>query len=437
MKAVKNISELIDSLLILLNCSATYSVLPYVLFHIYSRGVFIILIGLINCYYIWKKWGNQTQLPDNKLFYLYCTLMLWNSYAGLYSGTGFISSLIYLFCNSTFFLILYNLFLNYRIKYSQKESLWLILRGYVWLIIGCVISVIAIFFIIKIGIDPYGNNINTKYDLFKDNVDTLGSNYYSPFHLGILLGRGEYVVRIPFFSEKGIICGFYHEPHILTFLVFPCLFIMWAFAKNNGIKVLIFIIGLFILLIASSTTNVITALGCLIVAMFFSKKGRIALIPLISLILIVVLIIGLENTDLFFLLYKLEDGGGSRTYSENTLVFAFSPKTLVGSNILSTTFIHEIGSATRDAGLINIILNIMFLIGVYIKIGKMLFSSRFNCLLGVGALYFMIHSMKTNTTTYTASILTLIIFLISYTVYTPKLKNIISAYDSNKKNYIE
>lgn len=434
-KTFTNKSKLEDSIIILLNCSACYSIIPYILFHQYSRGIFIILIGIINICFLSFRFKEKTELPNNKLFLIYVILNIWNAYAGLFSDTGYITSIAYLLSNSSFFLILYNLYLSYRQKYTQKQTIWYIVRGYVWLIVCCVISVFCVFLTIKLGLNPYTHNVSNKYDLFGDNVASFGAEYYAPYYMGILLKTTGVSVRVPFFSDEGIICGIYHEPHVLTFMVFPCMFFMWAFTKNNIQKFGIVISSIFIALVAGSTTNLLVAIVCLIIALIFSKKGKLLLIPLLGILLLFILIIGLENTELFFVMEKLEDSGGSKGYTMDALDFAFNPKTLVGSNILNTSFIKEIGSARRDAGIISVILNVIFLIICYFKVTRLLFSNRFNCLIGVGVIYFLLHSIKINLTTYTSSILMLSIFLISYTIYTPNLRNIVDQYGKNQEDF--
>lgn len=428
MKQAKSISEIFDTLLILLNCSACYSVIPYILFHQYNRGVFVIIIAAINILYLCYKYGFKTELPSAPLFILYFLINIWNSYASLYTDSGYLLCTAYLIANSTFFIILYNCYITYLNSYSTRRSLWLVIRGYVYLEIICILSALLTFIVLKMGY-PLSNNINDSFDLFTDNVVSLGHNYYAPLGVGIVLDSLFSSLRL--FSEDGIICGLYHEPHIITFMVFPSLFFLWAYAKNNYQKLAIFLSGLFIAILASSTTNIIVTFICLCIALFFLKKGKIFLIPVILSTIFIVIFIGLENTELFFVAEKLDNAGGSRDYSLRSLEFALYPKTWIGSNIINASYVKELGNGQRDMGIIMTIINLCFLIIVLYQTVKLIVShDRFYCLIGVGCLYFIMHSAKTASTSYSFSVLLLIIFIISYS-----LKSRITLLGNDEQNY--
>ena len=276
---------------------------------------------------------------------------------------------------------------------------------------------------------PLSNNINDSFDLFTDNVVSLGHNYYAPLGVGIVLDSLFSSLRL--FSEDGIICGLYHEPHIITFMVFPSLFFLWAYAKNNYQKLAIFLSGLFIAILASSTTNIIVTFICLCIALFFLKKGKIFLIPVILSTIYIVIFIGFENTELFFVADKLDNAGGSRDYSLRSLEFALYPKTWIGSNIINASYVKELGNGQRDMGIIMTIINLCFLIIVLYQTVKLIVShDRFYCLIGVGCLYFIMHSAKTASTSYSFSVLLLIIFIISYS-----LKSRITLLGNDEQNY--
>ncbi len=411
--------EKIDTALILLNCSACFSILPYIIFFQYNRGIFVILIAALNIIYLSFRYGLNTELPSAILFILYLIINIWNSYASLYTDTGYLLCTAYMIANATFYLIIYNCYLKYINLYTVRHSLWLIIRGYIYLEIVCILSAVLTFVVLKLGYTTT-NNINGCFDLFADNVESLGANYYSVLGMGIVLKSATSFMRL--FSENGIVCGIYHEPHIITFMVFPSLFFMWAYAKNNYHKIAILLAGIFIAAIASSTTNILTALICICIALSYSKKGKLILIPIVFICLLLVLSIGLENTELFFIADKLDNAGGSRDYSLKSLEFAFLPQTWIGSNIINTSYIEDLGSGKRDIGYLMALLNLIFLFMAFFNIIKLILQKeRFNCLMGIGCLYFFLHSFKTASVSYTFSILAMIVFILSYSLKSKQL----------------
>lgn len=412
----RSVTEFIDSLIVFLNCSASYSIIPYIVFNVYKRELFVLITALINYLYIWRRFGKATELPKTWLIYIFIIINLWNVYAGIFSNTGYLSPLAYLILNSSLYILLYNIYIQYKFAYSNKHSIWLILRGYVWLIAVCICSVLISIIILNLGIDNALQNIDSKVDLFEDNVASLGTHYFSIFGVGILSTSSVFELRLPIFTDAGVINGIYHEPHIITFMVFPCLFFMWAYAKNKIQKTGIVISGIIVSLIALSTTNILIALLCIIIALCFSKRGKLLLIPLLGIIFLFVVYIGLENSELFFIADKLDNSDGSMGYTMQELNFAFNPRTIVGSNMTNTSYIQDIGLSQNDAGLITFILNIIFLTLCYIKLLRLFIAGQFYRFIGLGVLYFLLHSIKIAMVSYTLTILILIIFLLEHSL---------------------
>jgi hypothetical protein len=317
-----------------------------------------------------------------------------------------------LFANASFFVLLYNCYYEYQNDYDRKTSIWLILRGYIWLVAICITGALLLFFLMKLGLNPYQNEISSSMDLFDANVKQFNTEHYFPYHLSIILKDVTDVGKMPFFNENGIICGIYHEPHIITFMVFPALFFLYAFVESNKTKTILFLIWIFVMLMTTSTMNIIAFTVCCFVLLGYSKGGKIMLIPLSAILGILILYIGLENTELFFIIDKLE--GGSMDYSLQMIKFAFTPKTLIGSNFMATDYLQQAEISRRDVGYISFGFNILFLLFLYFKNLRLLLSDKFNKMLGLGVLYFMLHSMKVSMVAYTLSMLAFMMFVISY-----------------------
>lgn len=416
--------HLLDSLLILLNVSSSYSIIPYLLFFQYHRGINTGLIIAIDAIYLLWRFGRHIKIPLNLLFGIYFVLNLINVFSSILTSTGFYMTWLYLMLNTLFFLVLYNCYIEYRKENAYIKSVWLVLRGYIWLCCICLFSVFSVFILMKCGIDIHNNDIGNRMDLFADNVNTLGHTYYFPYWLSVVLVSSSISLKLPFFIEQGTVCGIYFEPHVITFMLFPALFILWAYARTLLKKILWLVLWVLLMLMECSTTNILVFVTCVCVALLFDRVGRYWLVPLFALIILFVFYIGLDNTSFFFIADKLEDAGGSKGYSMNTLEFAFDPQTLMGSNFLNNQYLNEISTGGgRDVGYIPCILNILFLIVFVYKIVSSMFMNSFNRLLGIAVLYFFLHSMKVAMVTYSLSFLVLMIFLITVTTYNKGERN--------------
>lgn len=419
---------LIDSLIILLNISNSYSIIPYLLFFQYKRGVNTLIIILINIVYLLIRHNKNIKIPfKHPLFVIYFILNSINAYSAYETRTAFVMPPLYLLCNTLFYIILYNCYTYYkRVGIGEKKTIWLLCRGYIWICAICIISISILFILIKAGVSPYSNLFNDRMDLFEDNVNTLGHTYYYPFYTSVLLVSKSLSLKLPFFCEYGTICGIYFEPHIVTFMLCPALFLLWAYIKRTMYRVGLFFMWLFIILISCSTTNILCFTCCLLLLFLYTKKGRIALIPILYILVFAIFMIGLENTELFFIVKKL-DGSSSMQYSENTMLFAFEPRTLLGTNFMSNGYLTEISTNPKDVGYIPCFLNILFLIVAYAKLlNKFFCKNTYYILLSCMILYFFLHSMKIAMVSYSLSFLMLIIFLLQ--IITPK-PNVLHAND--------
>lgn len=400
-----------DSLIILLNISNSYSIVPYLLFFQYNRAINTGLIFVINIIFLNARFHGKLRFSNNILIKIYVIISIVNVISSALTSTGSFLTWLYLLANVSFFLILYNCFCEYRTKYKFENSFWLIIRGYIWLVVWCISGSLLLFFLMKLGLNPYQNEISNKMDLFEANYELFNTRHYYPYCLSILLDMPDEITKLPFFYERGKVCGLYHEPHIVTFMVFPALFFLLLYIKTQSKRICVLLIWIFVMLMTTSTVNIIAFLICIMLYLSYSRSGRVILVPLSVILFIIIVYIGLENTEFFFIIDKIQ--GGSMDYSLKTIQFAFTPQTLWGSNFLSTSFLLDSESHRRDVGYISFILNIFFLLVFVFKIIKSLRLEMINKILGLAVLYFFLHSFKVAMVSYSLSMLTFMIFVVS------------------------
>jgi hypothetical protein len=410
---------IIDSIIIFINISNSYSIIPYLLFFQYSRAVNTILITIINVIYILLRFKTKIYMPLHILFGLYIVINLTNILSGLISNTFQPTWLAYLFANVSFYFILFNLFKEYS-NFDFAKRISLILRGYLWLVIINLLSVLILFVLIYfLDFDPLVNNVNNKMDLFLDNVIRGRglTTYYFPMNISIIYSGA--FIRIPFLQSHGIICGLYHEPHIITFMITPALFVLLSTIKNWFSRILIFSAFIMVFLLAASTTNIFALIVCLIVVIF--NKFRTNIILPASLILLSITIFSLIDENLYsFIFSQLQSG--SRDYSVSTISFAFNPVTLLGTNFFNQSYLFD-STRNYDVGYINFTINIIFLLVLIFHNIKLLISKNSTYqVIGLFCLYFLLHSMKVAMVTYSLSFLMMVIFLLS--IYSKELDNL-------------
>lgn len=413
--AKDNNKILLDSFLIFLNLSTSSTIIPYILCFQYHRFICGLIIVLIDLIYIACRFRKLYVLRREPLFYVYVILNLVNLMAAYITDTGWYAALAYLTLNSVFYYLLFCIYKTYIQVFSVEDTYRNMIRGYWVLVMICVVSCIILFVLMKVGVNLYVNSVNTTFDLFKTNYENLGSNYYFPYCLGILLDTPD--LRIPFFQDDGIITGIFHEPHCLTFMIFPAFFLMLYYAKSTMIRLMCFFVYLFILLISGSTTNILALIGCFVVYILYNAKGNIIkcfFILFATIILVNILFIYIDTSNLQFILNKLDSS--SMGYSQVTLEFAITPKTLLGTSFYDVSEVSSFGNANNmDVGYINFFLNILYLLICIFYLFRLFISTKiiklayllFGC-------YFFFHSMKVAMPTYSYTMLTFITFLISH-----------------------
>lgn len=411
---------LIDSLIIMLNLSASYSILPYIVFHQYHRFINSIIIVFIDVIYVYARFHRVYIIKREPLFYIFVVLNLVNLIAAYITDTGWYASLAYLVLNTVFYFVLYNIYINYSKRIGADDVFRLIFRGYLWLVFIALLSSLSLFTLASLGFNLHTNPVDTDYDLFKTNFEELGSSHFFPYYLGVLVDTFD--IRIPFFQEQGIITGLYHEAHIVTFMTFPCLPLILYYIKNNWIRLFLSCCFVLILLLAGSTTNIIAVFGCFLIYILYRfKTNFIKAVPfLLIIILAFFVIISSVDLSLFQFVFDKMDSS-SAGYTQTTLEFAVTPKDIIGTSIYDETEVTSHGNmGNRDVGFLVFFLNIFFLIGCFIYLFK-LFRAKSNMKLAylLFASYFFIHSTKVAMVTYSLTMLTFVVFCISHLSRTP------------------
>ena len=409
----------LDALVILLNISTSYSIVPYLVFGFVNRYVNILFIVVINLLYL--AFPIRRNINSNKSVRIglagkgYIVVMITCFFTALLTNTGYSSVLVHLLQNVSFLFVLYKIYNTYLLHYSQEQSFFNIVRPYCILILISATGALLLFILLKLGIiSPYQNNISNKFDLFGDNVHRYGSQYYYPLFLSII-ETGSIDARFPFFSEYGMIDGLFHEPHCMTFISFPAFFLMLYYSPNRKDTIFIWLLFIVQLCLAGSTTNIMACLGCLIVYCFYIFKSSISkTIYVIATLIIVFGFVALyiDWSTFNFILDKMESG--SMTYSVSTMDFALHPRTLFGTSFLNINYVNSSTLAKyMDVGYIPFILNILFLCFCLKDLINLFRSSkRRDMFVLLACCYFFMHSAKVAMVAYSLSMLVFIIFIL-------------------------
>lgn len=401
--------HILDAFIIFLNISNTYTIIPYLLFTPH-RAINTTIVAIINVLYLFFRFRATVASSFFRapLFILFVTINIFGFIAGLLTNTFGWGILPYFVSNIFFYIILETQFQQYTRYNSLTDSINLIIRGYlIFCILNIAVMLLLWVLIAFFSFYPKVNDISDTMDLFKSNVNAFNTVYYYPLHISILNDTLD--IRIPFFQQYGIICGFSHEPHCITYLIIPSLFIFLHKARKIFYKIVIISIYIIIILMTASTTNILSFLICLIV--FLSIKFRESLLlPSFLAGLVVLLLLNINNSSYQFIFDKLESR--SAEYSMSTMKYAFTPKTIMGYSFYDLTY-WDNPFAKNDVGFVIFFLNISFLAIFISRIIKLIFSiGGEERSIGFVALYFLLHSTKIALPIFGLSYLVFIIFLV-------------------------
>jgi hypothetical protein len=226
-----------------------------------------------------------------------------------------------------------------------------------------------------------------------NNVD-LGHNYTFPGFISIALSEMN---RNSFFNT-GLLVGLTHEPHVLSFLIFPSLFLILSYNSiSYTIKAIVFFLYLFVSFLSSSTTNLLTLATLLPVYLILAVKFHK---NYINLFLIFILALILYISPIFDFIYdeivvpKLTTNLGSLDYSVSMLKLVTASKSFFGNG--NSVAISDVLDNQGNMGYITSIFDIVFYIAFLYTAFKYTIDNSSNFILGFSFLYFILHSLKIN-----------------------------------------
>lgn len=403
----------INASLVFLNLSNTATVIPNLLFT-NQRAINTTIILLINFVYLLVSIKKITKSTCNDfLFIIYVFVCFLCTTIGFVTNTIGIGVIPFFISNILFYLVLGVIYGDYIKCNTSESSMRMIFGGYKILFLLNVIGVILLFLLItSTNFDPRVNNVSDVYDLFKSNVGRSEYNqYYFPYKISILFDTFD--IRIPFFQQYGIICGYSHEPHTLMFLITPAFIFSLKSMSQKPIKVgVILVMYLLVVCCTASTINILTLLACLFLYIGIKLRSNFVTSFLI-IIFLACTVLMISPDSYLFITHKIFSR--SAEYSESTIRFAFAPKTILGSSFTDLSYWDQSDSG-RDVGFLLFTFNLLFLI-FFIKriVVLILNSSNDKKIIGFVSLYFFIHSMKLAMMTYTAPLFVFILFVLNKT----------------------
>ena len=416
--------NILDILLVILNLSTTYSYLPYLLFTP-KMGINTLIISILTLFYMLFRFRHPFKLRGkNTIFLVYIAIMVTNAVFGLYTKTYSLGLSVLLFQNLLFYYLLLNIYFFNDMTPSFEQRISVANKGYYWYIFYSLFAIVTFFFFVAIfNISPFSNPVNDKAELFLSNIETGygASNYYFPLNLSVFYESSD--IRIPFFQKDGFITGFFHEPHVVGFLSTPAVLFFLGEKKPLNSKKIILCTLFLVCCISASTVNIMSILATIVVYLMIKYKKRI----LYSFLLIVLVGFVLYKISSFAVFEFIFSKFASESFIDTVtrLTFAFTPRTLLGSNFITYDMFNSYGN--EDVGYVICLLNILFLFGCYYRIYFILFKSRYTAI-GLGIFYFFLHSVKIGMPTLSLSYLVFIIFVLEQCYQSVKMdyKNIAS-----------
>lgn len=303
---------------------------------------------------------------------------------------------ILLYISSPIILLLLINSVNYYSFLGNKTFFYHYVKPYVILSNVIVILSVLVFFlalvnIINVESHPIFAGLNQWTD---NNNETLGSKYYFPFNMAVIIDS----VRVPFLNQFGIFCGLSHEPHIATLLITPSFFLLKYFYRSYKYYLLAGIY-VFFMLIATSTTNILIFLPLFflykILETLYSeqiiKKSKKNIIYLTFFILLLIVSVPVLNDLLNLFESKIYgQAGGSLGYSINMLTYIIEPKTILGYGVWRIPYPNK---GFDDIGFLGMV-GMFAILFVFLKLVKDNLFSKKNYAIGIAGLYFVLHSLK-------------------------------------------
>lgn len=413
MKNKKQTLTIWDALIVLLNISAGRgNFLLFGILHLQSTLIVCLLTIALDIVYLIVRFGASSKMTLNFPAGVYfCELLLFYNFFHMFSIGGSYTTSICFFI----LVLVFSQILSAQIAVLRKSELTIkdsfrqLSKGYLWISLFSIVGIILSFLLLNIR-ETQGIPVNADY---LSNHADLGLEHYWTY---FTLCSPNSFVRVPFFQDFGILTGLFHEPHILALNVFPCLILLFAFADSFFKRSLIIVISLLMLLFSGSTTNILVVGFCLLLyfVLHFKKNIPGVIISVVVIAFAVYYFYQIDDTLFLVVSGRLDVDNQSQQVSRDLLEYAFTPRSLFGSNILETSFAYGAVS-NDDVGFIAFFLNIGFIIIYGINIIKLLLrKDQLSETVAFASLYYILHSAKVGLTMYIQTLPILLVFLQFY-----------------------
>ncbi len=383
-----NIETIIIGIVIILNFCFLYSVL-WDLIILNSRAaqtVFIIIIDS-SCYlYVRSRYNGRMQLtPFSVLMKLYFLMLFVNIFISILNDS-----------NSLFLIIslLIVNFLFYLLLKCFSGNIGLTLKPYIYFsnyIVFASLFILVLLHAHIISLESF-QVPNDKFELFYGNLQNNDGSLFFPLNLVFIT---DSMRNVPFFGDFGIFTGLCHEPHLITLLISPALFVLlFMDVKKHGLYIISYLL---FCLMACSVTNLLLLPVCIL--LYFEVINRntrfhaayIIVTIALSLLIIAVYVYLVEYLGLGIIIDKLDSSNASNEISSNIVSYMYQPESLIGSDI----FIYSYNENARDIGIINFFLIISNQVILFAAIFRMFLSKDKNAaIIAIALIYFFSHSFK-------------------------------------------
>lgn len=391
----------IDALVILLSFAGVRgNALLFKLLGVESQRLVSDLVILVDIAYILansKRLLNNARSPYLRPVVFFISILVLNVFNFVISGKGFGVQFDWLVLFILVIIILRGLAKDYY-KTSKELCVGWLSRGYVWITL---ISVFGVFiaFALTLALGPDLTPFDAEF-LVTHNEREDVSHYWC---YTSMLMQQLFSIRIPFFQENGYLTGLYHEPHIFALNAFPGLLLLLGLTRKRWQDAFVIVSMVLAFLFSGSVTSLMSLTVCLIIFFFLNSKRKLFPTLFASAIIAVGVYIFLQVTDSVyadFVAERLDDSeSGSMGYSTSALLFAVTPHSLFGNNILSTEAARNMVQygtmGDADVGFIAFFLNIGFFVSYAINTAKLLFTDNKTAkAVGYASLYCLLHSAK-------------------------------------------
>ena len=318
----------IDAFVIMLSFAGVRgNALLFKLLGVESQRLVTDLVLLIDLAYIAinsNRLFNYAKSTYLRPVYFYITILVIGVFNSIIEGKGFGLLFDWLVLFMLVIVILRGLSKEYY-KVNKDLCVKWMSRGYIWINLFSVVGVFIAFALIQIlGPDntPFDADFLVRHNERKD--------VYHYWCYKSMFMKQLFTFSVPFFQQHGFLTGLYHEPHIFAMNAFPCLILLLGFTHKVWQHILIIVMMVLTFMFSGSLTSLLSLTVCMLVFLFLNSRHKILpTILTISLIGVGVYVFLQVSGSVYvdIVADKLDDSG-TKNYSQNALLFAFSPHTI-------------------------------------------------------------------------------------------------------------